>query len=161
MMRLLGNKANVKVISVVVAAIFIIGIGALAYTQMAAPAYAASDSNIGVIDQSKLLTNDSPLVTNAEKEFSDYQNQLKTEFEQQSANLDDQGKQKLSAQFRDKMQAKQEEIQKGLQDKVAEASKSVAEAKGLTVILDKRAVLYGGVDVTEQVSKKLSSDASK
>ena len=37
MMRMMNNKANVKIFSIVIAAIFIIGIGALAYTQMATP----------------------------------------------------------------------------------------------------------------------------
>lgn len=156
MMRLLSNKKNTKIISLLVAAIFIIGIAALAYTQMATPASAAAESNIGVVDTSKLLTDDSPLVANAEKEFSDYQAQLKTQFEQETANMDDQAKQQKSLEYKQKMEAKQQELQKGLQDKIAEAAKSVGDAKGLTVVLDKRAVLYGGVDVTEQVTKKLS-----
>lgn len=37
MMRMMNNKANVKIFSIVIAAIFIVGIGALAYTQMASP----------------------------------------------------------------------------------------------------------------------------
>lgn len=35
MMRMMNNKANVKIFSIVIATVFIIGIGALAYTQMA------------------------------------------------------------------------------------------------------------------------------
>ena len=37
MMRMMNNKANVKIFSIVIATVFIIGIGALAYTQMATP----------------------------------------------------------------------------------------------------------------------------
>ena len=49
MMRMMNNKKNVKIFSIVIAAIFIIGIGALAYTQMATPGTSAA-SNVGVID---------------------------------------------------------------------------------------------------------------
>ena len=42
MMRMMNNKKNVKIFSIVIAAIFIIGIGALAYTQMATPGTSAA-----------------------------------------------------------------------------------------------------------------------
>lgn len=51
------------------------------------------------------------------------------------------------------------EIQKKIQDQVGEASKAVADAKGLSIVMDKRTVLYGGVDITDQVQKKLNSGA--
>ena len=53
MMRMMNNKANVKIFSIVIAAIFIIGIGALAYTQMATPTGSSGNSTIGVIDYNK------------------------------------------------------------------------------------------------------------
>ena len=37
-----------------------------------------------------------------------------------------------------------------------EASKTVADGKGLSVVLSRESVLFGGTDITEQVSKKLS-----
>ncbi|ETJ41823.1 Gram-positive signal peptide protein, YSIRK family, partial [human gut metagenome] len=49
MMRWMNNKANVKIFSIVIAAIFIIGIGALAYTQMATPTGSSGNSTIGVV----------------------------------------------------------------------------------------------------------------
>ena len=54
------------------------------------------------------------------------------------------------------MADKQEQIQKGLKDKLEEAVGSVASTKGLSLVVDKNVVLYGGQDITEQVAKQLS-----
>ena len=62
MMRMMNNKANVKIFSIVIAAIFIVGIGALAYTQMASPSSNSGTSTIGVIDTSRMLSQDNPIV---------------------------------------------------------------------------------------------------
>ena len=42
-----------------------------------------------------------------------------------------------------------------------EAAKAVGDAKGLSVVMTKDTVLYGGVDITDQVLKKLATDAKK
>ena len=67
----------------------------------------------------------------------------------------------LYQQIQEEMTKKQEDIYKGVKDKVDEAVGSVASTKGLSLVVDKRAVLYGGQDITEQVSKKLSESQSK
>ena len=41
------------------------------------------------------------------------------------------------------------------------AAKAVGDAKGLSVVMTKDTVLYGGVDITDQVLKKLANDAKK
>ena len=43
--------------------------------------------------------------------------------------------------------------------KAMEAAKAVGDAKGLSVVMTKDTVLYGGVDITDQVLKKLATDA--
>ena len=45
--------------------------------------------------------------------------------------------------------------------KAMEAAKAVGDAKGLSVVMTKDTVLYGGVDITDQVLKKLATDAKK
>ena len=54
------------------------------------------------------------------------------------------------------MQEKQQTIQDNMKKRVDEASKAVADAKGLSVVLSRESVLFGGTDITEQVSKKLT-----
>jgi len=155
-MRLINNKKNVKITSFIVAAVFVLGIGGLAYTQMATPAMASASSNIGVIDTSKVFTAESADVKKAQEEMQAYQQQLKQEFTEKSANMDDQQKEQYFMQLQQQLNAKKTELQNNMQTKVSDAAKSVGEAKGLSIVLDKGAVLYGGVDITEQVTKKLS-----
>ena len=81
---------------------------------------------------------------------------MKKEFNEKSANLDEAGKAKLSDELRQKMQEKQQTIQDNLKKRVDEASKTVADGKGLSVVLSRESVLFGGTDITEQVSKKLA-----
>ena len=69
MMRMMNNKANVKIFSIVIAAIFIIGIGALAYTQMATPTGSSGNSTIGVIDTSRMMSQDNPIYISAAQEY--------------------------------------------------------------------------------------------
>ena len=40
--------------------------------------------------------------------------------------------------------------------KINEAIKEVADTKGLSVIVGKNVVIYGGVDITDDVLKKIS-----
>lgn len=165
MMRLINNQKNKKYVSLFIAVIFLLGIGAIAYTQMATPSMASdTNSNIGVIDTTKVLNAASPAVVAANKELDDYKKQLSDEFTAKSANMDDNQKAALSSEYQGKLQDKMMEIQKKVQSEVSDASKAVADAKGLSIVMDKRTVLYGGVDITDQVQRKLSgnsdSDAS-
>ncbi|HAF32238.1 MAG TPA: molecular chaperone Skp, partial [Anaerovibrio sp.] len=40
--------------------------------------------------------------------------------------------------------------------KIEAAVKEVADAKGITVVINKEAVVYGGTDLTQDVLKKLN-----
>lgn len=160
MMRLINNQKNKKFVSLFVAVIFLLGIGAIAYTQMATPTMASdTDSNIGVIDTTKVLNAASPAVIAANKELDDYKKQLSDEFNTKSANMDDNQKAALASEYQGKVQDKMMEIQKKNQSQVSDASKAVADAKGLSIVMDKRTVLYGGVDITDQVQRKLSGNS--
>ena len=76
------QQGECKDFSIVIAAIFIVGIGALAYTQMASPSSNSGTSTIGVIDTSRMLSQDNPIYISAAQEYMSYQSQL-----QQNAKL--------------------------------------------------------------------------
>ena len=161
MMRLINNQKNKKYVSLFIAVIFLLGIGAIAYTQMATPSMASdSNSNIGVIDMNKLVTPTSAVGVAANKELTDYRKQLSDEFNTKSANMDDSQKAALASEHQGKLQNKMMEIQKNIHSQIGDAAKAVADAKGLSIVMDKQNVLYGGVDITDQVDKKLSSNSN-
>lgn len=161
MMRLINNQKNKKYVSLFIAVIFLLGIGAIAYTQMATPSMASdSNSNIGVIDMNKLVTPTSAVGVAANKELTDYRKQLSDEFNTKSANMDDSQKAALASEYQGKLQNKMMEIQKNIHSQIGDAAKAVADTKGLSIVMDKQNVLYGGVDITDQVDKKLSSNSN-
>ena len=49
------------------------------------------------------------------------------------------------------LQAKEKELLEPLKKKVDEAITSVGKSKGLAVVVDKNTVVYGGLDVTNDV----------
>ncbi len=157
MMRALNNKKNVRIFSIVLAAVFVFGVAGIAYMQMSSPSMASSTSSIGVVDPSKVISSDSAVVTNARQELQTYSQTLQKEFETKSANMDDAQKQQLFMEYQQKMQAKQTELQGSMEKQVQDATKSIADAKGLSIVLNKNVVLYGGEDITDQVAKKFTA----
>lgn len=161
MMRAINNKKNVKTISLFVAVIFVLGVAGLAFMQMQTPSMASASSTIGVIDMSKVVTSENPDVAKARDELMKFSQELQTKFDAQAANLDDQGKQKLFLELQQQLRDKETEMQKQMETKVTDATKAVADAKGLSMVLNKSAVLYGGVDITDAVAKKLNGSEKK
>lgn len=102
MMRLLNNKKNVKTVSIIVGVLFVISVGALAYTQMAGHGGSNAISNIGVIDMQRIVESNPNLVQDAQQEYAAYNEELQKEFNEKSANLDEAGKAKLSDELRQK-----------------------------------------------------------
>ena len=162
MMRMMNNKANVKIFSIVIATVFIIGIGALAYTQMATPSGNSRPTTTGPTDTSRMQSPDNPFLAPPPQELMSYQSKLQQETQAKiDAAQDDATKQKLVEEMRQNLAKKDQEIAKSIQDIAMEAAKAVGDGKGLSVVMSKDTVLYGGVDITDQVLKKLAGDAKK
>ena len=156
MMAEMGKKKNVKIFSAAVALVFVFSVAAMAVMQTGNPASAAPSSHIGVVDTSKVFAPDNEAIVNAQKELQTASQDMQKQFEEQSANMSDEEKAQLFQKMQGDMADKQEQIQKGLKDKLEEAVGSVASTKGLSLVVDKNVVLYGGQDITEQVAKQLS-----
>ena len=59
-------------------------------------------------------------------------------------------------QTQQRLMQKRQELTEPLQKSVEESVKKVAEQKGLSVVLEKGAVVYGGQDITQDVIKQIS-----
>ena len=151
MMSEIGKKRNIKIFSAVIAAIFVFSVAGLAIMQTGNPVNAAPSSNIGVVDTSKIITPDKQLQQAGED--------MQKQFEQQSAGMDDQQKQQLFQKMQGELATKRQEIFKGIKDKVDTAVSDVAKTKGLSLVVDKSVVLYGGTDITDQVAKELNKNS--
>ncbi|MDU3640066.1 MAG: hypothetical protein E7G02_01360 [Veillonella sp.] len=150
MMRMMNNKKNVKIFSIVIAAIFIIGIGALAYTQMATPGTSAA-SNVGVIDMSRLDNPENPVYVKAAKEFTDYRSQVAADMQAKvDAAQDDATKAKIKQEAQANVEKKMEEMNKQMADQTMEAAKA---RNADLVIVDTAGRLHTKVNLMEELKK--------
>lgn len=133
------------------------------------PSYGQGSSKVGVVDGEKLF-DEYPNAQEASKKIADAQDELRnaisesekiyTEFEKQKkSEAEKLTKQKeLQAKIDTKAQETKkmvEAISAKIEDEILQAIRKIAFERGLDVVFDKRAVLTGGVDVTQAVSEQL------
>ena len=147
------QKTQVKVISILIALVFVGSVVAIALTQSGSGiASAAGSSNVGVVDYRQIM-GQHPELQNANNQMQQAVTDAQKEFEEKSAGMNDQEKADYYQQTQVRLQQKQQELIEPIQKSVDETVKSVADAKGLTVVLDKSTVVYGGQDITQDVIK--------
>ena len=137
------------------------------------PAYAQSSVKVGVVDGEKLF-DEYPGAQEASKKIADAQDELKkeiaetekiyTEFEKQKKSEAE----KLTKQkeLQSKIDAKAQETKKmieslssKIEDDILQTIKKIAAERTLDIVFDKRAVLVGGVDITQSVTDLLKKKA--
>ena len=150
------QKKSVKIISVLIAVVFVGSVVALALTQFGSGmASAAGNSNVGTVDYRQVMAQH-PQLQSANSELQTAVQDAQKDFEEKSKDMSDQEKSDYYQQTQQRLQQKQQELLEPIQKSVEDAVKSVADAKGLTVVIDKNAVVYGGQDITQDVVKKVS-----
>ena len=95
-----------------------------------------------------------PDYASASNEMQKAMQEAQMRFEADNANKSDEEKAKAMQQAQMELQQKEQDLISGIQQKIDDAVKQVAEAKGLSVVIDKSAVVYGGQDITDDVMKK-------
>lgn len=149
------KKAQVKIISVLIALVFVGSVVALAVTQSGSGvASAAASSNVGVVDYRQFTS--LKLYTDVEAQMQTAIQQAQTDFNEKSANMTDEEKQSYYQQTMERLQQQESDLMEPVRKQVEDAVKAIADAKGLTVVLSKDTVVYGGTDITQDVIKKLS-----
>ena len=127
--------------------------------------YAQANSKIGVVDGEKLF-DEYPnaqeatkkiadaqddlkeAITESEKIYSEFEKQKKSEAEKLTKQKELQAKIDLKAKDTKKMI---EGLSSKIEQDILQSIKAVAGEKGLDIVFDKRAVLYGGADLTQPV----------
>ena len=144
------SKKQVKVVSILIAVIFIGSVVALALTQNGSIASAASSSNVGVIDYQQAMASH-PDVQGLQSQMETAINDVRKEFEEKSAGMNDQEKADYYQQCQQRLAQKQQQLLDPIKNAVDAAIKKVADKKGLSVVIEKAAVIYGGQDITQDV----------
>jgi len=143
-MKILRNK-----LFPVFFAVFLLLIGGAA---QAAPSAAGS---IGYADFMYLI-NQHPDTLQANAQLQTEQAAAKQEYESKASGLNDKEKLELDRQLGSRLEKKRLELLKPISDKVAAAANEIMKEKGLTIIISKNDVIAGGVDITNDVLKKIS-----
>lgn len=148
------QRKQVKIFCVLLALVFVGSVVALALSQSGSNIVsAASSSNVGVVDMRALLTSH-PDFAKVNEQLNQASQEAKMRFDADTANKSDAEKAQAYQKAMQELQTKQEQLVGDLEKKVNAAVKQVADAKGLTVVVDKSAVVYGGQDITQDVQKK-------
>jgi len=126
--------------------------------------------NVGYIDMEKLFSNFNE-AKKAQAELQKKREDYQKTFEDKQKGLEkarkdkksDEDIQKLINKIEDELKPKQEDIlrneadvQKRLLGKVTEVTKVVAKQYNIDVVVDKRAIYFGGFDLTEFLLEKLN-----
>jgi len=123
---------------------------------LAAPAALAADvTDIGYVDQGALAS--LPSFVAANRQFSDYGRHLQAQYIGRARHVGAAAQAQLAQEFQGKMQAEQQRLIGPLLAKAQVAIASVASSKNLSVVVDKRIVVFGGTDITGSVRDLLTS----
>lgn len=147
------QKRQIKIVAVAVAAVFLLSVVGIAVSQTGT-SQAAASSNVGKVNYEDVIR--------SHPDFAKYIETMKAEQEQAQKDFDakaptlgnDKERQDYFMQLQQRLNLKQSELIKPIDDKVMAAIKEVSEARGLTVVLPMNMVVYGGQDITEDVKKK-------
>ena len=143
MMTTLGNKKNVKIFSFALAGVFIASVAAMAVVSMGDTANAAPT-----------------LAMDYQQKLKSTADEMQKDFDAKSAGMSDAEKEKLFNDMQQQFNQKRTSIEKDMEDQVTSAVKSVASQKGLSLVVDKSAVLYGGTDITKEVTDALNQSVT-
>ena len=149
------NKKSVKTVALAIAAAFLFGVAGLAVSQTTHVASAAPASNVGVVNY-QMVVQQHPDLAKVQTTMQAESEAAKKEFDAKAASLGDKEKQEYYMQLQQRLQLKNQELMVPLFSKVDAVIKEVADAKGLSVVVDKGAVIYGGQDITDDCVKKVT-----
>ena len=148
------EKKHVKIVSVLIALVFIGSVVALALTQSGSIASAAPSGSVGVVDMNEVMMKH-PDRQSAEDQLKATIAEVEKNFNEKAAGMSDEEKQSFAMQSQQIIAQREGELSEQLLKKVEETVKQVAEAKGLSVVVAKAAVVYGGNDITQDVVSRL------
>lgn len=149
------EKKQVKIISIAIALVFIGSVVAIALTTTGTGiASAASSVNVGVVDRDQVLSQH-PDGQNFQTQMNAAIEEVKKDFESKSEGMTDQEKADYYRQCQQRLAQKQQELMEPILKSVDDTIKKVADAKGLSVVIEKAAVVYGGTDITQDVISRL------
>jgi outer membrane protein len=143
---------NAKTVGIAIAVIVVLAAGGV-FAARSAPAFGQS-MTIGYVDMPRAL-DAHPGKASAEAALRDYAQAQVAEAQQKMKSMSATQKQDLQRQVDQDIFKKRAELLGGLDKDIRTAVEKVAKQQGVSVVLSRDVVLYGGVDLTDQVIKSI------
>jgi len=119
-------------------------------------ALAADLTDVGYIDQADLAN--MPIFVAANRQLANYKAQLDAQYNNQLRRArTDADKQQVTLQFQQQLNDKQREVVGPLFQRAQLAIAAVSSTRNLSVVVDKRIIIYGGQDITKDVEAVFTS----
>jgi outer membrane protein len=123
---------------------------------MGTGAIAADLTGVGYVDQADIAN--LPVFVNANRQLASYKSQLDGQYNAQVRRATtDAARQQIALQFQQQLQDKQREIVGPLLQRAQYAIAAVSTTRNLSIVVDKRIVIYGGQDITKDVEVVFAS----
>lgn len=131
-----------------------------ALAAIVAPGAIAADlTDVGFMDQAAVGS--LPAFASANAQLAQYRSQVTSQYEAAMKSAkSDADRQRIQLEFQQKFADKQRELVGPIFTRAQMAIASVAGSKKLSVIVDKRIVVYGGQDVTKDVISAITSNSA-
>jgi len=122
-----------------------------------APGVIAADlTDVGYVDQADLAN--LPVFVNANRALATYKAQLDAQFNGQVKHArNDAARQQVAMQFQQALNDRQREIVGPLFQRAQLAIAAVSATRNVSIVVDKRVIIYGGQDITKDVEAVFSS----
>jgi outer membrane protein len=130
---------------------------AIVLSNVVAPIATAADlTDVGYVDQADVAN--LPVFVNANRALASYKSQLDAQYNNQVRRArSDAQRQQITMQFQQQFNDKQREIVGPLLQRAQLAIAAVSASRNISVVVDKRIVIYGGQDITKDVEAVFSS----
>lgn len=106
--------------------------------------------SVGYVEMQRALDSH-PRRASSERALQEFFQAKQREFQERSKNLTAFQRQELDRQLQQQIFEKRNELLGGLDKELRQAVETVAKQAGVTVVLDRAVVLYGGTDLTDAV----------
>ncbi len=111
--------------------------------------------SIGYVDMQRALDSH-PRKAASERALQEFFQAKQREFQQRAKGLTPVQRQDLDRQLQQEFVQKREELLGGLDKDIRAAVEQVSRDRGVSIVLDRAVVLYGGVDLTDAVIAQLT-----
>jgi outer membrane protein len=144
---------NAKTIGITAAVIVIVA--AIGFVVARSGPALGQSLTIGYVDMARAVEAH-PRKTSAEGALKDYAQTQIGDAQQRMKAMTPAQREEVQRQVNQQLLKKRQELIGGLEKDIRAAIEKIAKDQGISIVLNREAVLYGGVDLTDQVVKAIS-----